>query len=118
MQNGIEILQGVGGSAGAFAPLQLLFNEWGLGAGFFRAHINQGIVFLGITTDGVVQLCFLNGFSVQVLSDPDTEAIWQSFSTVSDAVALTYQVDHHPMYQITFPTANRSWIFDQSTGIP
>jgi hypothetical protein len=117
MSNAMEFWQDVGTSPEPFAPIQSAYNEWGLAAIFSRAHINQGIVFLGVTTNGIAQLCFLNGFSVQVLSDPDTEAIWQGFTTVSDAVALTYQVDHHPMYQITFPSANRSWIFDQSTGI-
>jgi hypothetical protein len=117
MSNAMEFWQDVGTTPEPFAPIQSAYNDWGLAAIFSRAHINQGIAFLGLTTNGTAQLCFLNGFSVQVISDADTEAIWQGFSTVADAVALTYQVDHHPMYQISFPSANRSWIFDLSTGI-
>ena len=36
---------------------------------------------------------------------------------VADATALTYQRDKHPFYQLTFPTMNRSFLFDASTGI-
>ena len=118
MGTGMEFWQDQGLTPQPFAPILSAYNEWGLAAIFSRIHIDQSIVFLGVTKQGQIQLCKLTGYSVAVISDPDTEAIWSTFPTVSDATALSYQVDHHAMYQITFPSVNRSWIFDQSTGIP
>jgi hypothetical protein len=118
LSQAMEFWQNVGAVPQPFQPILSAYNEWGLGAIFSRVHADQSIIFLGITKDGVVQLVKLTGYTTQVISDADTENIWNGFTTVSDAVAMTYQVDHHIMYQITFPSANRSWIFDQSTGIP
>jgi len=112
-----EFWQNVGATPQPFQPILSAYNEWGLAAVFSRAHADQSIIFLGITKQGIVQLVKLSNYSPQVISDADTEYIWNRFSTVSDAVCLTYQQDHHIMYQITFPTANRSWIYDNSTGI-
>jgi hypothetical protein len=52
-----------------------------------------------------------------VISTQDLDSLMAGFSTVSDAVALSYVTDGHPMYQLTFPTANRSFLYDCSTGI-
>jgi len=52
-----------------------------------------------------------------VVSTPDLEDIISQFSTVADATALTYVINGHPMYQLTFPTDNRSFLYDLSTGI-
>jgi hypothetical protein len=92
MGTGMEFWQNVGGIPEPFQPILSAYNEWGLAAVFSRSHVDQSIIFLGRTKSGQVQLVKLTSFATQVISDADTE--------------------------ITFPTANRSWIFDQSTGLP
>lgn len=37
--------------------------------------------------------------------------------TISDAVAFSYQQGGHEFYQISFPTQNKTWVYDLSTGI-
>ena len=54
----------------------------------------------------------IKGYAVEVISTPDLEQIIGTFGAVGDAVALAYRADKHPMYQLTFPTANRSFLFD------
>jgi hypothetical protein len=47
-----------------------------------------------------------------------THAIEQEFSTYSrldDAIGYTYQQGGHPFYVLSFPTANRTWVFDMAT---
>lgn len=49
-----------------------------------------------------------------------THAIEQEFSTyarIDDAIGYCYQQGGHPFYVLTFPTANRTWCFDMSTGM-
>ena len=42
-----------------------------------------------------------------------TEAI-NSYSKIDDAIGLTYHENNHLFYEIIFPTANTSWIFDST----
>jgi hypothetical protein len=52
-----------------------------------------------------------------VISTPDLDYIMAKMPTVSDAIAISYVVNGHPMYQITFPTADRSFMYDTATGL-
>jgi len=45
------------------------------------------------------------------------EDAWQSYSTVSDAFAFSYTFEGHKFVVITFPTANKTWVYDISTGL-
>jgi len=117
MGQAMEYWQNVGNSPQPFQPVLSAFNQWGLGAIFSRAHVDQSLLFLAVNTNGTAQVVKANYYSVTAISTPDLETIINSFSTFSDAVALTYQVGKHPMYQLTFPTANRSFLYDNSTGI-
>jgi hypothetical protein len=122
-QLGMEFWQNQGLVPQPFAPILSGANNWGLAAIFSVVHVlgandQDTLVFLGQSESGQVQLVQVSGFTPQVISDPDMESIWNSFSVVSDATAYTYQVDTHRFYQINFPTANRSFIFDMSTGVP
>jgi hypothetical protein len=117
MGQGMEYWQNVGASPQPFQPVLSAFNQWGLAAIFSRAHIDQALIFLAVNTNGTAQVVKANYYTVTVISNPDLEYIINNFATFADAVALTYQAGKHPMYQLTFPTANRSFVFDNSTGI-
>jgi Phage stabilisation protein len=117
MQQAMEYWQNVGASPQPFQPVLSAFNQWGLGAIFSRAHVDQSLIFLAVNTNGTAQVVKANFYSVTVISTSDLESIINNFSTFSDGVALTYQVGKHPMYQLTFPTGNRSFLYDNSTGV-
>ena len=112
-----EFWQNVGNTPQPFAPLLSAVSEYGLAAIFSRAHVDQTIIFLAQTRSGAVQAAQIVGYNINIISDADVESIWNSFSVTSDAVALTYQRDTHKFYQLTFPTANRSFLFDCSTRL-
>lgn len=117
-QNHMEFWQNQGLSPEPFAPILSAQNEYGLAAIFSRVHVDQTLIFLAQTRTGSVQVVQIqNAYNPVIISDPDIDFVFNSFSTVSDAVALTYQQDTHKMYQITFPTANQSFIYDCSTKI-
>lgn len=117
-QQHMEFWQDQGLSPEPFAPILSAQNEYGLAAIFSRAHIDQTIIFLAQTRTGTVQFVQIqNAYNPVVISDPDIDFIINGFSSVSDAVALTYQQDTHKFYQVTFPTANQSFLYDCSTKI-
>lgn len=116
----MEFWQDVGSTPQPFAPILSATNEWGLAAIGSRVHLNQSIYFLAVTRSGQVQVCQLQGYAVTAVSSSDVEAIINdpvAFPVTSDAVGLSYQVDKHAFYQLTFPTADRTFLFDTSTGL-
>jgi hypothetical protein len=122
MQQGMEFWQNQGLTPQPFAPILSATNTWGLAAIFSVVHVpaandQDSLIFLAQSTSGQIQCVQVTGFSPQVISDPDVESIWNSFSVTSDATAYTYQIDTHRFYQLNFPTGNRSFLYDVSTGV-
>jgi hypothetical protein len=114
----MEFWQDQGLTPQPFAPILSAANEYGLAAIFSRAHIDQTIIFLATNRTGQIQVVQIqNAYNPVVISDPDWDSIFNSFPVYSDATALSYQIDAHKFYQLTFPTANRSFLFDCSTRL-
>jgi len=112
-----EFWQNVGSTPEPFAPILPATTELGLAAIWSRAHVGNNICFLAQNPQGSVQIAMASGYQITIISNPDIDYIMSTFSMVSDAVAMSYQVDNHSMYQITFPTANRTFLFDLTTGV-
>lgn len=106
-----------GGLDFPFSPIQSATQEYGLAATFSRAHVANTIAFLARNPQGTVQVRWFQGYNAQVISTPDIDQIINGFDTVDDAEALSYVVNGHEMYQLTFPTENRSFLFDCTTQI-
>lgn len=116
-QDHFEMWQNAGLQPMPFAPILSATYQFGLAAIFSRAHVSDSLLFLAQNTEGQVQIVQLRGFNAKVVSTPDIDYIVNGFTTFSDAVALSYGVDTHKFYQITFPSANRSFLYDTSTDI-
>lgn len=62
------------------------------------------------------RMCWrLMGYTPIRISNHAVEYQWSKYTTVSDAVAYGYQLNGHSFYQIYFPTANATWVYDVST---
>ena len=112
-----EFWQNVGTSPEPFAPIISATSEFGIAAIYSRAHVNQTICVLAMNPQGAPQVVQIAGYNITVISTPDMDYIMSKMSTVSDAIALSYMVNGHPMYQITFPTADRSFLYDTASGL-
>jgi len=113
----IEPWQNQGLTPQPFAPILSAVSEYGLAAIESRAHVDESIIFLAQTREGQRQFVQLKGFNARDITDPDIGDIINGFSTIADAVAMSWEKDQHKFYQVTFPTAGRSFIYDCSTGI-
>jgi hypothetical protein len=113
----IEFWQDAGGSPLPYARVQGATQQWGLAAKWSRAAVNNSMIFLAKNPGGLYKVIKLDGYSPVPVSTPDIDAILNDLSVVSDAVALTYTVYGHALYQLTFPTANRSLLYDATTNI-
>ncbi len=57
-----------------------------------------------------------SGYDLKVVSDSALQAEIASYSVINDAIATAYVERGHIIYQITFPSAGKTWCYDQSSG--
>jgi hypothetical protein len=91
--------------------------ETGLAAKWSVADVDLGVMFLGKNKQGGPQVFMLRGYQAQAVSTPDLESEFGGYSTVADATALSYRYSGHSFYQINFPTADKSWLYDATSGL-
>lgn len=113
----IEFWQDVGASPLPYQRITGSTQSWGLAATLSAVSVGNTEYFLGFSPDGGLAVIKLNGYSPEQVSDSDLNSLFSSFTTTSDAVALTYTVYGHSIYQITFPSEDRSFAYDVKTGI-
>lgn len=100
-----------------FERIQGADAEWGLAARYSVMKFDDSVAFLCKNRMGEVIVGKLSGHSLTKISTPDLDKIINSYAITSDAIAFTYLLGGHPMYQINFPSAGYSWSFDGTTGI-
>jgi len=71
-------------------------------------NINGAFYFL----DDTREVCRLNGFSPEVISNPSLSRYLRSFSTFSDALGDYLRVDGKHFYILSFPTEGKTLVFD------
>jgi hypothetical protein len=59
----------------------------------------------------------MNGYEPMRISTHAVENDIASFSTCADCRAYSYQQEGHEFYVMNFPTGDRTWVFDLSTGL-
>lgn len=55
------------------------------------------------------------GATMVRISTPEVEYAWAQYPVLSDARAFGYTIEGHIFYQITFPSANATWVYDFTT---
>lgn len=86
--------------------------EWGCAAVNSIAKFDNTLAFLAKNRMGQVIVARLNGYLPMRISNPELEYIINKYNAISDAVAFSYIIGGHPMYQITFPTGGETWLYD------
>lgn len=115
-ESSIEFWQDVGASPLPYQRIQGATQAYGLAAVKSPQIVKGQEIFLGISPEGAIQVFRLNGYIPERISNSDIEALIEDLVIYADAVALTYTAFGHSLYQLTFPTAGRSLLFDASTG--
>jgi len=112
----IEVWINQGQPGFAFQQLQGVYFPVGCVAPASIARMEDGIVFLGSSEEGVGIVYRTIGYQARSITPPAMVQEFQSYSVISDAIAYSYQSAGHTFYVITFPTQGTTWAFDLSTG--
>lgn len=113
----IQVYADVGDFPFPFAVVPSGYLERGIAAAFSIAKCDNSIMWLGSDERGNGMVWRANGYEPVRISDHALEYEMQNYPTIADAVAMSFQIDGHEVYQLTFPTAEKTKWYDASTGM-
>jgi hypothetical protein len=91
--------------------------HYGCAAPHSIARVKSGLVWLSRNSRGQGQVIGMaGGYQPEILSTPQLDFQFASYDVIEDAFAYTYQDEGHEFYCLTFPTANRTWVFDGTSA--
>jgi len=100
-----------------FAPVPGAVIEEGVGAAFSYARVDSTPIWLNASEQGQGKVLRGNGYGVpQRISNHAIESAIQGYETISDAIGFSMQYEGHSFYILTFPTADHTWVYDQTSG--
>lgn len=100
-----------------FQRIQGAILEFGCVAPHSAVSSDDGIYWLGQSERGHGVVYRAEGYNPQRISTHAVEEAIQRLSTISDAVAFTYQHAGHAFYVLTFPTGEQTWVYDAATRL-
>jgi len=109
-----EVWYNKGGGVGdTWARIMGTFTNIGCAAQYSVSTVRDSIIWLGSSKDGehIVWMCTRGYVPVQI-SDRGMESTLSGFTTISDAISYTYEYEGHFLYVLTFPTDNKTFMYD------
>lgn len=100
-----------------FAPYPGASFKYGILAPFSAALVGDAPMWLARNADGVGVVVKAGGYSPQVVSTKAVATAIANYartSLITDARAFAYQDQGHLFYVLTFPTANATWVWDDT----
>lgn len=100
-----------------FQPRPGITFEPGIAAPWSLQNVQGNVTWLSRASTGQGIVVQARGYTPQPISSTALTAAIQSYAVIEDAVGMTYQMAGHTFYQLTFPTANATWLYDQTMGV-
>lgn len=107
-----EFWQDTGSADNPYARIPGSGQEFGLKSAWSLAKFDNSMVGLFADKQGAVRIGRMSGFRPDPISTQAIDYILQSYTNTEDAVGYAYTNAGHPMYQISFPTANATLEYD------
>lgn len=115
-RNGTEVWFDTGNADFPFERRQTLVLRYGIAAAYSLVRIdNNNLIWLGTNEHSNIIVVGLNGYDATPLSNEAVDFEINSYAFIDDAFAFAYEQDGHLFYVLTFPTADRTWVYDIST---
>lgn len=111
-----EIWINAGAATFPFAIMDGAFIHHGCASVYSICQMGDAVFWLSQDKDGGCIVLQGEGYKAQRISTHAIEVALSAYSTVSDAIGWSYQQEGHQFYVLTFPTADRTWCFDLTTG--
>lgn len=112
-----EVWYNVGGADFPFARVPNILIQHGTVAPYSIASNDIATFWLAQDNEGGRFFVIAKGYEVTRISTHAIETEWKKYTVVSDAQTFIYQINGHTFVHVTFPTADKTWVFDESTGM-
>jgi hypothetical protein len=112
-----EVWYNTGAADFTFGPIAGVYIEHGCCAKYSVAKQDLSVYWLSQDQQGHLLVLEGNGYKATRISTHAIENEFSKYAVFSDAIGFTYQFEGHTFYQLTFPTADKTWVFDVSTGL-
>ena len=109
-----EIWFNQGNTTFPFGRLPGSFMQYGCAATNSIAQMDGELYWVAQSPQGQAYICKSTNFAATIISTFAINNELQSYSTLSDAIGYTYELNGHFFYVVTFPTANKTWVYDLS----
>lgn len=113
-----EIWYNAGGQYFPFQRLAGNLQQFGCKAIYSFARLKSGaedaLIWLGRSERGENIVLKTQGFTTQVVSTPAVSDAISTYTITSDAIGYSYEEDGHEFYVLTFPNADRTWVYDST----
>lgn len=111
-QNTSEVWYLVGGADFAFDRMPGVFIEHGCVARNSVAKTDLFLFWLGRDKEGHLMAFMGENYQAVAISEPAVHNEWAKYAIVDDAIGAVYQQRDHAFYVLTFPSADRTWVYD------
>lgn len=112
-----EIWYNSGAADFTFQQMPGSFIEQGSIAKYSLAAQDLSVYWLSQDKQGHIIVLKGNSYQAIRISTNAIENTFLEYSTVTDAIGFTYQQEGHTYYVLTFPTADATWVWDESTRL-
>lgn len=110
-----EIWYDAGSPDFTFSKMPGTLIEHGCAAPYSVAKYELNIYWLSQNEAGESIVMRGNSLQAQRISTHAIEAELGKYGTISDAIGFCYQMGGHAFYQLTFPSADKTWVWDESS---
>lgn len=112
-----EVWYNAGGANFAFSRIPGVAPQIGCAAKHSIARFGNSLMWLGRSERGENIVIQTNQYGYKDISTRAIEKEITSYPLVSDAFAFTYEEEGHLFYVLTFPTADKTWVYDGSSNM-
>lgn len=113
-----EIWYNAGGALFPFQRLGGALQQTGCKAPYsvsrLKTDTEDCLIWFGRNELGENVIVKSQGFNTQVVSTPAVSNAIATYGITSDAIGFCYEEDGHQFYQLTFPSADKTWVYDST----
>jgi hypothetical protein len=122
----MEVYFNSGAATFPFSRLEGAYMQQGVAVGASMVKVDNSILWLGADEKGDRIVWRAAGYSPKRVSNHSVEFFLQTYPTISDATAYSYQEGGHTFYRLDFPSApsisgtpngGATWLYDVASGM-
>jgi hypothetical protein len=112
----LELWYNSGAAAFPFQRVDGAFYDVGCSAPYSACVADDSVFWLGNNPQGALAVYRMQGQTPQRISTVALENEIKGYARVDDAVGVGIDIRRHPIYLLTFPSADKTWCYDAHSG--